>query len=200
VDLLQRFGEDLLDVVKFLEEEAGVPHRDIKPDNIAIGQIKRGDKLHLVLFDFSLSRVPAENLRAGTNRYLDPFLPLRQHKRWDLHAERFAAAMTLYELATGPNSFPKWGDGSTEPSHLACEVTIDGELFDASLRDNLSEFFFKAFRRNPQDRFDNAEQMLSAWRDCFVGIEEPGSLSDQADDSELRRLVDSATFDTHIAE
>ena len=55
IDLLQRFGEDLLEVLKYLEEEAGIPHRDIKPDNIAIGQIKRGDKLHLVLFDFSLS-------------------------------------------------------------------------------------------------------------------------------------------------
>ena len=51
MDLLQRFGEDLLDVLKYLEEEAGIPHRDIKPDNIAIGQIIRGRKLHLVRSD-----------------------------------------------------------------------------------------------------------------------------------------------------
>ena len=55
VDLLQRFGEDLLQVVMFLEEQ-GTPHRDIKPDNIGVGKVGRGDKLHLVLFDFSLSR------------------------------------------------------------------------------------------------------------------------------------------------
>ena len=36
VDLLQRFGDDLLSVVNFLEEQ-GINHRDIKPDNIAIG-------------------------------------------------------------------------------------------------------------------------------------------------------------------
>ncbi len=200
IDLLQRFGEDLLEVLKYLEEEAGIPHRDIKPDNIAIGQIKRGDKLHLVLFDFSLSRAPAENLRAGTTGYLDPFLPLRQHKRWDLNAERFAAAVTLFELAAGPNNFPKWGDGTSDPSHLQCEVTIDGDLFDASLRDSLTEFFQKAFRRNPEDRFDNARQMLEAWRDCFVGIDEPATLSDHEDENEIRRLLDSATFDTHIPE
>jgi serine/threonine protein kinase len=200
IDLLQRFGEDLLEVLKYLEEEAGIPHRDIKPDNIAIGQIKRGDKLHLVLFDFSLSRAPAENLRAGTTGYLDPFLPLRKHKRWDLNAERYAAAATLFELAAGPNNFPKWGDGSSDPSHLDCEATIDGDLFDASLRDSLTEFFQKAFRRNPEDRFDNAEQMLNAWRDCFIGIEEPGALSDHEDGNEIRLLLDSATFDTHIGE
>ena len=108
VDLLQRFGEDLLDIVNYLEEQ-GIPHRDIKPDNIAVGMLGRGDKLHLVLFDFSLSRTPAENIQAGTNGYLDPLLPLRK-PRWDLHAERYAAAVTLFELATGV--LPKWGDGS----------------------------------------------------------------------------------------
>lgn len=200
IDLLQRFGEDLLEVLKYLEEEAGIPHRDIKPDNIAIGQIKRGDKLHLVLFDFSLSRAPAENIRAGTTGYLDPFLPLRKHKRWDLNAERFAAAVTLFELAAGPNNFPKWGDGTSDPSHLDCEATIDGDLFDASLRDALTEFFQKAFRRNPEDRFDNARQMLDAWRDCFVGIDEPATLSDHEDENEIRQLLASATFDSHIQE
>ena len=66
LDLLQRFGEDLLSAVNYLEEQ-GIPHRDIKPDNIAVGMLGRGDKLHAVLFDFSLSRTPPENIRAGTN-------------------------------------------------------------------------------------------------------------------------------------
>ncbi len=200
IDLLQRFGEDLLDVVRYLEEEAGIPHRDLKPDNIAIGQIKRGDKLHLVLFDFSLSRAPVDSLRAGTTGYLDPLLPLRKNKRWDLHAERYAAAATLYELACGPNNLPKWGDGITPADHLTCEATIDGDLFDASLRDVLVEFFQRAFRRNPAERFDNAEEMLTAWRDCFASIEQPGQLSEHEDDGELRHLLDAATFDTQIPE
>ena len=93
IDLLQRFGEDLLDVVKFLDEQ-GINHRDIKPDNIAIGQVGRGDKLHLVLFDFSLSRAPRDNIKAGTSGYLEPLLILRQPPQWDSYAERYAAAIT----------------------------------------------------------------------------------------------------------
>lgn len=77
VDLLQRFGEDVLEVVKYLDEK-GIPHRDIKPDDIAVGMVGRGDPLHLVRFDFSLSRSPPENVEAGTKAYLDPFLPLRK--------------------------------------------------------------------------------------------------------------------------
>jgi serine/threonine protein kinase len=200
VDLLQRFGTDLLGVVDYLEEQ-GIPHRDIKPDNIAVGKVGRGDKLHLVLFDFSLSRTPADNIRAGTTGYLDPLLPLRKPPRWDLHAERYAAAVTLYELATG--ALPKWGDGTTDPSHLSpdTEVTIDAELFDPpALREPLTDFFTQAFRRSIAERFDNAEEMLREWRDCFAGLEEPGPLSDHADESKLRDLLADATFDTQIPE
>ena len=199
IDLLQRFGEDLLDVVNHLEEQ-GIPHRDIKPDNIAVGMVGRGDKLHVVLFDFSLSRAPAENIRAGTTGYLDPLLPLRKPPRWDLHAERYAAAMTLYELATG--TLPQWGDGTTDPSHLppGTEITINAEAFDPGLREALSPFFQKAFRRNVTERFDNAEAMLTAWRECFKDIDEPGPVSDQADEARLRELLTTATPDTSIAE
>lgn len=199
LDLLQRFGKDLLGVVQYLEEQ-GINHRDIKPDNIAIGYIGSSKTLHLVLFDFSLSRAPTENIHAGTRGYLDPMLPLRQHKRWDLHAERYAAAVTLYELATGPGSLPRWGDGISDPSHLDGEVTLAAELFDASLRDSLTEFFTRAFRRNPEERFDNAEQMLAAWQECFLGIEDVGSLSDHDNEAELRDAFKDATFDTQIPE
>ncbi len=168
IDHLQRFGVDLLDVVNYLQEQ-GIAHRDIKPDNIAVGMVGRGDKLHVVLFDFSLARTPNDNIRAGTRGYLDPLLPLRKPPRWDLHAERYAAAATLYELATG--TLPRWGDGTTDPSHLTCEITVDAELFDASLRERLTEFFRKAFRRDVSQRFDNAEEMLRDWRHCFEDIE-----------------------------
>jgi len=178
VDLLQRFGKDLLSVVAYLEEQ-GIPHRDIKPDNIAVGYIGNSRTLHLVLFDFSLSRASSESIHAGTRGYLDPLLTVRKHKRWDLHAERYAVAATLYELAIGPGCLPVWGDGKSDPSHLEGEVTLDVEKLAPQLRDSLTEFFTLAFRRNPSQRFDNAEQMLSAWQDCFLGIEDAGSLSDQ---------------------
>jgi len=199
IDLLQRFGEDLLGVVNHLEEQ-GIPHRDIKPDNIAVGMVGGGKKLHLVLFDFSLSRTPADNIRAGTTGYLDPLLPLRKPPRWDLHAERYAAAVTLYELATG--TLPKWGDGTTDPSHLSpdTEITIDAELFDPpALREPFTEFFIQALRRNIAERFDNAEEMLRAWRGVFAGIEPPGASSDH-DGSGLDDAWDQATPDTPIVD
>ncbi len=194
VDLLQRFGEDLLEVVKHLEEQ-GISHRDLKPDNVAVGMIGRGDRLHLVVFDFSLSRTPPENVEAGTKAYLDPGLPLR--KRWDLYAERYSAAVTLLEMTTG--TLPVWGDGRSEPSQLECAATLDAELFDPALRETLVPFFTKALRRNVGERFDNAEVMLQEWRECFKALGPPDAAS-EIDEDELRRRLAEATFDSSVHE
>ncbi|MEA5465558.1 BREX system serine/threonine kinase PglW [Leptothoe sp. PORK10 BA2] len=197
IDLLQRFGEDLLDVVKFLDEQ-GINHRDIKPDNIAIGQVGRGDKLHLMLFDFSLSRAPRDNIKAGTSGYLEPLLITRQPPQWDSYAERYAAAITLYEMATG--TVPLWGDGVSDPSYLDCEITLEPERFDAALRERLTDFFETALKRRIEERFDNAEEMLRAWRHCFEGIEAPGALLEAEDEAVLRKRLEGVALETPILE
>jgi hypothetical protein len=162
--MLQRFGEELIEAVNKLEAE-GVAHRDIKPENIGIAENRSG-KLQLVLFDFSLCRTPADNITAGTHPYLDPFLTLRRPPRWDLYAERFALAVTLYEMAVGQP--PVWGDGQTYPTMLDVEATIESDVFDPVTRQGFTAFFTKALKRDYRERFDNAEDMLRAWRAIFV--------------------------------
>ena len=168
LDLLERFGSQLLSVVQWLEEK-GISHRDLKPDNIGVSASGADKSLALVVFDFSLADTPAENIRAGTPQYLDPFLRLRRPPRWDVYAERFAAAMTLHEMATG--NLPGWGDGSTDPMLIEEEVTLDAEWLDPSVRGPLTEFFAKALARDYRTRFDSAEEMRRAWSGCFVAID-----------------------------
>lgn len=164
VDSLERFGDDLLDVIAFLEQE-GIPHRDIKPDNLGIRPRGKDKIPHLTLFDFSLSRASPESIQAGTAPYVDPFLKLPGRQIWDLHAERFAAAVTLYQMATGV--LPRWGDGASDPAVLDQEVVIDHVLLDPTLAGELSAFFERALRRDARERFDTAEEMLRAWRRVF---------------------------------
>ncbi|MBK5914701.1 BREX system serine/threonine kinase PglW [Rhodocyclus purpureus] len=166
LDLLRRFGEELIEAVRHLEDK-GVIHRDIKPDNIGISG-GRGGKLQLVLFDFSLCRTPAENLTAGTPPYLDPFLPLRPGKRWDLYAERFAVAVTLYEMAVG--KAPRWGDGASSPALIDQELKFETGVFDPVIREPLDKFFSQALARDFRERFDNAEDMLRDWRRVFEAL------------------------------
>lgn len=113
-EYLRRWGEDLLEAIRYLER-VGVAHRDVKPDNLGIVELGARRQPHLVLFDFSLSSAPAADVGAGTPPYLEPFLE-SQGRRFDLAAERYAAAVTLHEMATGET--PTWGDGHTDPSYL----------------------------------------------------------------------------------
>jgi len=189
LDLLERFGDELLSVLVYLERD-GVNHRDIKPVNIGIGKTRKG-ALTLKLFDFSLSRTPADNIRAGTPPYLDPFLSLRRPPRWDLYAERFAAAMTLYELATG--ILPTWGDNGMDPLGTEDEARLDTELFDPSVREVLTRFFATALHRDARKRFDNADEMHLAWRDVFQQIDRP--TTDDTDTDTATLLVDLSAIE-----
>ena len=170
IDFLERFGEDLLDLVKFLEDK-GVPHRDLKPDNLGVGEVISKRRLRLLLFDFSLSHSSPENLHVGTRDYLDPFLKQRPSKRWDIHAERYAAAMTLHQMAT--SLLPKWGDGQTAPEFTKGEIGLAPERFDPSLRDGMIAFFRKALARDFRERFDTIDEMRRAWTKAFSHIDAP---------------------------
>ena len=189
LDLLQRFGEQLVSVVQWLEEK-GVSHRDLKPDNIGVS----GTPLSLVVFDFSLADTPAEQIRAGTPQYRDPFLALRTPPRWDAGAERFSAAMTLHEMATG--QLPGWGDGQSDPALLDQEVSLDAELFDPSVREALTAFFRTALARDCRARFDNAEEMRRAWFRCFEAIDVTAA---GGEEGELPEEFDGVTEATALA-
>ena len=163
LELLERFGDDLLGALCHLEEK-GIAHRDIKPENL--GLVMQGKQLHLVLFDFSLTSVSPDNYTAGTVAYMDPFIRDIGRRRWDDYAERFSCALTLYEMATG--ALPGWATSDGMPAVLEGELTIDPVLFDPSVRQPLAAFFHQALARDVKRRFGNAEDMRRAWRKVYL--------------------------------
>lgn len=163
LELLERFGDDLLSAIAYLEDQA-IVHRDIKPENM--GLTKQGSILHLVLFDFSLSNLDADNIKAGTLAYMDPFIGDPGRRRWDDYAERFSAALTLYEMATG--ALPGWTAVEGMPPQIEGEIGVDRTVFDPTVRDRMVTFFKRALIRDVGKRFANAGEMLRAWREVFL--------------------------------
>ena len=164
LEMLERFGDQLLDALAYLES-VGISHRDVKPDNIAVTDFERKQAYGVVLFDFSLSGAPLDDLKVGTPAYTDPFLGGRPNRRWDLDAERFSAGVTLHEMATGV--LPQWGDGRSDPRATEGEVVLDGNRFPSGVRESLLGFFRTALAREPGDRFDDAESMRRAWNAVY---------------------------------
>ena len=182
LELLERFGGDLLTTIDWLETQ-GVSHRDIKPENL--GAAKIGNQLHLVLFDFSWRAHRRRTSWRARETTSTRSSQTRTPPRWDTYAERFAAAVTLYQMAAG--SLPRWGDGQSEPAVLDCEATIDGDAFEPAVRERLTAFFEKALRRDYRDRFDNAQEMLRAWQQLFLAAARPETVSDEPSPTPLAR-------------
>ena len=194
-DLLQRFGTNLLEALASLERR-GIPHRDIKPANIGVVSPQK-KKLQLVLFDFSLSRAPADNIHVGTGPYLDPFLSCREPARWDQAAERYSAAVTLYEMATA--QLPQWGDGQSDPAVTDAVLNLAAEQFPDIARDQLIEFFERALHRDPKKRFDNAEEMKDAWKLVFDEAEQQTITTATGEEVNVEEEIKKATPETLLA-
>ncbi|MDN5916638.1 MAG: BREX system serine/threonine kinase PglW [Pseudonocardia sp.] len=170
IDLLERWGTDLLDAVVELDR-IGVVHRDIKPANLGVAEWRRDRAKHLVLFDFSLARAGATATTAGTPPYLDPFLDSPGRRRYDSAAERYAAAVVLFEMGTG--AVPVFGDGMSDPSVIGVEATVEPDLFDPALAPALVTFFRRALHSDSGRRFDTAGDMRDAWATVFSPVSRP---------------------------
>lgn len=188
LDLLQRYGTDLLEALVALDK-AGVDHRDIKPANLGVRTSRSGDRAkHIVLFDFSLTRAAASATEAGTPPYLDPFL-IGERDSYDSAAERYAAAVVLFEMATGQT--PAYGDPSAHPAAVSDDVTIERSAFDASIAKQMAGFFTKALSRHADRRPDTAAEMLQAWEGAF-----PSSATTVPDNAD--ELAEAATLATTL--
>lgn len=163
IDELETYSDYLFGALDHLQGE-GIFHRDIKPDNIAI-RIRPNRTRQLVLFDFSLAALPVDDIEAGTPRYLDPFLGTPARPVYDEHAERYALAVTLHEMASG--EVPTWGDGLTNPLHTEGPPVLAVEAFDPAIRGPLVEFFQRALHRDAAQRHASLKEMRDAWQRVF---------------------------------
>jgi WD40 repeat protein/class 3 adenylate cyclase/tRNA A-37 threonylcarbamoyl transferase component Bud32 len=148
--------------------EAGVIHRDIKPDNILIGNPKseiRNLKLEVKLTDFGIGQVVSEEYLSGITRagftqtmmsdsssshtgtqlYMAP--ELLAGKPASTRSDIYSLGVVLYQLLVGDFSRPVTTDWA---EHMA----------DPLLREDLK----RCFAGKPQDRFAGAGQLAENLR------------------------------------
>jgi serine/threonine protein kinase len=140
---------------------ARVVHRDVKPSNVLVGP---EGMVKVVDFGIAKAAFTGGDLTTtgnllGSARYLAP--EQVQEAEVDGRADLYAVGIVLYELLTGRPPFDA-------PTHLAAatlRLTTDprppGALRSGISRE-LDAFVIRALARDPDDRFQTAEEMASA--------------------------------------
>lgn len=144
--------------------EAGVIHRDIKPQNLLIG---RDGALHIT--DFGLARLadgPAVTMSGevmGTPAYLSPEQITADQGAIDHRTDVYSLGVTLYELLTLRRPF----EGETRDQILTGIRTVEPappRQFDPHVPAELQTICLKAMEKDRTRRFANAHEMAEELR------------------------------------
>jgi eukaryotic-like serine/threonine-protein kinase len=146
---------------------SGVIHRDIKPENIFLAQTDTG--LSPKILDFGISKTVDHSGRAtvttqhghvvGTPAYMSPE-QARGLKHIDQRTDVYSMGVVLYELLSGDVPFSSENPGDL----LMLIMTAPPEPISrraADLPAALTEVVMRALAKDPEERFDDAAEMLA---------------------------------------
>jgi len=146
----------LCDVLDYVENH-GITHRDIRPENILVGD---DDQIKLINFGtagmIGARRITFAPLSqsVGASDYISP--EELSGKRGDARSDIYSVGVVLYETLTGKtpfqgiDPFDRIGKHPQPPSEIA-----------SSISPQLQEVIYRALEPAPKDRYANARQMAT---------------------------------------
>jgi len=159
LDEIARILSDALNALAFAHSE-GIIHRDIKPANIMLTK-----KDQAVLTDFGIAQilgstqVTAAGALMGTLNYMAPEQGLEN--RCDVRSDIYSMGIVLYEMLTGYTPFDADTPLAILMKHLNDPLPLPSKL-DPNLPPSFEQIVLKALAKNPEDRYQSAEEMLTA--------------------------------------
>jgi hypothetical protein len=158
---VERWMEGLIAGVAYLHER-GIVHRDLKPGNVFCdtGIIKVGD-YGLSKF-ISCSHRSGQTESVGTVHYMAPEIGRGNYgKQIDI----YALGILLYEMLTGQVPF----DGESTQEIIMRHLTMEPDL--SRLPVVYRDVVRRALRKDPQQRFRDAQEMLVAMRTAREAVD-----------------------------
>ncbi|TVR01211.1 MAG: serine/threonine protein kinase [Deltaproteobacteria bacterium] len=171
----------IIEACKSLSEahDAGLVHRDLKPDNLFLNALSEGGQEHVKVLDFGVAKLRDKRFSDatltqagmifGTPRYMSP----EQARAQDLdgRSDIYALGVILFELLSGRPPFdaaepigllikhvneapPRIGD-------LAPHVTVDPEL---------EALTYRCLAKEPGDRPSSVEELLHLLENIYVRL------------------------------
>ena len=151
--------------------EAGVIHRDLKPDNVFL--VRSGDREFVKLLDFGLakiagtSRVTRQGIIFGTPHYMSPEqaagLPV------DHRSDIYALGVILYECITGRVPFEADSYKAVLDHHINTPpVPLEERAPEPSQVGPLGGVVMRCLAKNPADRFATMAELAAALEEALA--------------------------------
>ena len=138
--------------------DRGIVHRDIKPQNIMLledGSIK--------VMDFGIARFEHNGTRTITDKaigsvhYISP--EQARGEETSVTADIYSVGVVMYEMLTGTLPFDSDSAVSVAIKQIS-DTPKDPTSIEPSIPKALEEITLKAMSKNPEDRYQSADQML----------------------------------------
>ncbi|MCY1069958.1 serine/threonine-protein kinase [Nannocystis sp. RBIL2] len=168
----------LLQICRALDaaHEAGIVHRDMKPDNCF--RIKRGGNPDFIkILDFGIAKVIVDGTTSGraerqkmateagtllgTPEYMAP--EIARDQKPDARVDVYSVGVVMYELLTGSVPFK----GQTFMATVAMQMVDEPEAPhrrapDAGIPESIEKIVLQALRKDPAERFQTIREFADA--------------------------------------
>lgn len=145
-------------------EPMKIVHRDISPQNILLSQAG-----HVKVCDFGIAKAEDRLSRTRTGQFKGKLAYMSpeqiEGKDVDRRADVFALGIVLYETTLQRRLFGGYSDFETMSMVVEAEIPRPREV-DPSFPSELEQILLRALSRDPEDRYQDAEQMqlaLETW-------------------------------------
>ena len=144
--------------------EQGVVHRDIKPSNILLPKPDWP-----LLTDFGLAKIVGgsqltqSGTVAGTPAYMSP--EQGRGEKVDSRSDIYSLGIVLYEMATGVVPFRAETPMAVVVKHIIDPLPLPRDK-NPELSEGIERVILKSLSKDPDDRFQDAEQMAKALKEA----------------------------------
>lgn len=169
VELAQKLMRQMLSCLAEAHRH-GIVHRDFKPDNIMVSEASRGE-MRVKVLDFGLSKLVDRRMNSslvtqpgrllGTPLYMAPEQVVGDEA--DERSDVYAAGLILYEMLAGERPFKERDSAQLFITRPTAEApSIRANVPELELPDELEALLLRALERDREQRFQSAEEMLTA--------------------------------------